>query len=427
MESSPPAPTPKWHRSFCRGIMLLAMAVAALTWAGLIPPMSKAVWRFDADLRDRLSLMLSPTPEREDLVFIGIDEECRQQSSISPAVRRQSRALTLMHRNGGNESLDRRVFAALIERLAQSGVRTIIFDILFLGPSGDPATDREFARVLKKHGSRIVLSELLNPQDDGSYQPVSSLAQLPELEHMPGTYPQLGYVNLWPDAQDGIVRHMLYQTTVGALRGGPPQDRQPVHQSLAAVAGHSFGAAIPRHANPRLRFAVSDATDASTDQEPSFAEAYAPRSLLGIFDPEHWRDDYQSGAFFRDKVVLVSTAAIADEDRHPIPGATIYGAQFHLQALACLLQDSFWIEPPRWVELASLLVMAAIGFILVLTLRHPLAIVLAMTSIAGGAFVACLALSEFAGFLFAGTPGLLGLLAVTITGTAARIITEPHS
>lgn len=422
MEPSPPTLPSKRIGSLTRGVMLLAMALVAVVWAGLIPPLSEPVHRFDAGLRDRLSLMLTPTAEREDLVFLGIDEQCRLQNSIPPSVRQRSRALTLLRQTEGNERLDRRVFVDLIEQLGQSGVRMIIFDVLFLGPSGNPATDEEFARVLKKYGSRIVLAELLNPQDNGTYQPVSSLAQLPHLDRMPGAYPQVGYVNLWPDAQDGIVRHMLYQTTVSGLSGGPQQDREPLHRSLAAVAGQSCGATIPDHANPRLRFAVSNQTESNKNGGSNLSAAYAPHSMVDLFVPERWRNQYENGNYFRNKIVLVSTAAMADRDRHPIPGATIFGAQFHLQALGCLLEDSFWIEAPQWLELATLLLLAAVGTLLVRALRHPLAIVLATLSLAGGAFVACLVACEFAGFLFAGTPGILGLMAVTFTGAMAKAV-----
>ena len=173
-------------------------------------------------------------------------------------------------------------------------------------------------------------------------------------------------------------------------------------------------------------FAVSKAIDEDNEATSNLSSAYAPRSLYRIFVPKHWRDDYQNGTWFRDKVVLISTATLSDEDRHPIPGATIFGAQFHLQALGCLLENSFWIEPPRWVELASLLLMAGVGTILVIALRHPFAIFLAMIALAGGSFIVCVALSESSGFLFAGTPGILGLLAVTITGATTRIITDPR-
>ena len=101
-----------------RAILLAGVVAAALLWAGLLPPLSGWVWKTDDVLRDKLSTILPAPKEREDLVFVGMDEEMRKQSGGDLSVVQQSRALTMMREEGGNVRLDRRVFAEVIDKLA---------------------------------------------------------------------------------------------------------------------------------------------------------------------------------------------------------------------------------------------------------------------------------------------------------------------
>ncbi|NIP95695.1 MAG: CHASE2 domain-containing protein [Akkermansiaceae bacterium] len=402
-------------RSMGRAVMWIGVVVAASLWAGLLPPASGWVQRLDLILCDELSKVLTPGREREDLVFLGIDEEDRKQGPDTVASR-ESRALALMRQQVGNERLDRRVYAELIEKLAASGAKFIIFDVLFLGSSGNPAADREFARALHRHHDRIVLSLLLQPMGDGTYQPVSSVEELPHLPQDPSRLPHEGYVNLWSDSEDEVVRRMVYRTTISELQNEEPLPGERVYESLSALTGRLLGAGIPGERSPRLRYAVS------TGDDPSFSAAYAPHSLRDVFVPEHWETRYGSGRYFRDKVVLVSTSTLRDGDYHPIPGAVIYGGQFHLQALGSLLDNGFWKRAPPWVNIVALFGMAGLAVVIGMALRHPVAILTAALALGGGFVVLCAFLSDSSGVLFAGTPGLLGLAVVTICAELGHLV-----
>ena len=401
------------RRSLGRAVMLVGLVLAALLWSGALGPLSAAVWRLDERLKDLVSMMASAPSERDDLVFLGIDEECRLQENVDPEVRAASRALTLMREAGGNEHLDRRVFAEVVDRLTAAGAGLVIFDILFVGSSGSVEADREFAGALRSHHERIMLSQFFRSLPDGRYEPVSSREQLPGIATDRHHWPHEGYVNFRSDA-DGVVRHMMYRTTLEELRSGERREGDPLFESLAAATGRLLGVDPPALHQPRLRFAVGTVPGADDSVEPSFAGAYAPRSLHTIFVPTEWSGTYQDGAYFRDKVVLISTSTNRDEDYHPIPGAVVYGGQFHLQALDALLADRFWRPAPAWVEMLTLLGMAAVALLLGLPLRHPVALLLASIALGGGLVVVCTWLSGLTGVLFAGTPGLLALVMVTL-------------
>ena len=401
-------------RSNGRAIMLIGVVLAVLVWGGMAGPLSNAVWRIDTTLQDRLSLILEPGTERDDLVFLGINESWRKE--LDQAGTAGLRALQLMSEEVGNHQLDRRVYAELIEKLAAAGAKVIVFDILFVGSSGNPQADREFAEALYRHRDKVVLSMMLRPSGDGFYEPVSSVRQLPLLSHKPGEVPHEGYVNLWPDAEDEVVRRMIYTTSLGELQSGEGVLSERVFESLATVTARVLGADVPEGRSPRLRFAVS------AGGESSYAAAYAPRSLHTVFVPDQWKDDYADGAFFRDKVVLISTSTKADGDYHRIPGATIFGGQFHLQALGSWLDESYWERAPQWVDMVALLAMAALAVLIGIALRNPLAIFFCALALAGGFVVVCGWISSLSGVLFAGTPGLLGLGLVTLCAEIGQFV-----
>lgn len=403
-------------RSKGRAVMLVGVVLSALAWAGMVPGLSEWVWKVDGTLQDELSLVLPAPAARQDLVFVGMDEESRRFGSVSPEVVAQSRALTLLQQPVGNERLDRRIYVDLIDRLMSAGARMVIFDVLFVGSSGNPEADLEFARALERHHDRIVLSKFLNQRADGSYEIISSRQQLPLVGRDPSRLPHEGYVNLWPDAEDHLVRRMDYTIALGELESGVRRPGEPALESLSALTGRLLGAELPAERAPRLRYAVAEGP------QETIAAAYAPHSLSGLFVPEVWEDQYGGGSYFKDKVVLLSTATLRDEDHHPIPGGVIYGGQFHLQALGSLLDDHFWRSAPAWVNIGSLLGMAVLAVVIGIAVRHPLAILLASLSIGGGFLVLCAWLSGLTGVLFAGTPGLLSLVLVTICAELGHLV-----
>lgn len=398
------------RRSVGRALMLVGVALAAAIWVGMVPGVSEGVWQVDQKLRDRLSLMLEPTKVREDLVFVGMDEEWRNEAEVSAADLEASEALRLMSGDVGNHQLDRRVCAELIEKLSAAGARAIIFDILFMGSSGNAEADRAFAEALNRHHEKVVLSMMFRPRGDGGYQRLSSVWELPGLDEE--TRPHEGYVNLWPDGEDGVVRRMVYTTTESELLGREPEEGEPVYESLSGLTGRLMGAEVSA-GNPRIRYAAAEGE--------SFSEAYAPLPLHSVFVPGRWAGEYGGGAFFKDKVVLVSTSTMADGDRHPIPGAVIFGGQFHLQALGSLLEGGFWKNAPQWVEVLALLVMAGLAVMIGLAVRNPLAILLAALALGGGFVVVCATLSGMTGVLFAGTPGLVGLVTVVVFAEVGQL------
>ncbi|NNM30786.1 MAG: CHASE2 domain-containing protein, partial [Akkermansiaceae bacterium] len=153
-------------------------------------------------------------------------------------------------------------------------------------------------------------------------------------------------------------------------------------------------------------------------------DSYEPRSLYELFVPDLWQMRYGGGDGLAGKVVLVGPTAPRFQDNHRTPSGHLLGPQLHLQALGCLLEDSFWKEPPPWAEWALLAGLALAGMVLVRMVRNPVALLGAVLALAAALVLGCGVLADRTGVLFTGFPGLLALLGVTISGGAVEFFVE---
>ena len=54
---------------------------------------------------------------------------------------------------------DRSLHARFLERLTREGSRAVVFDILFSGPSRDPAADERLARAVRENGKVVLAAD----------------------------------------------------------------------------------------------------------------------------------------------------------------------------------------------------------------------------------------------------------------------------
>ena len=129
--------TPKQRIGFSARARILTASVAtllaALLWGGWGLRLSKVAHDFEKRSQDRMRNQLEPTPEREDFVFLGVDDPTGDLSALEPEEIERSEALQAM-------SLpypwNRRVWAEVTRRLGEADARLILIDIYFPGPSG---------------------------------------------------------------------------------------------------------------------------------------------------------------------------------------------------------------------------------------------------------------------------------------------------
>jgi adenylate cyclase len=117
------------------------------------------------------------------------------------------------------------------------------------------------------------------------------------------------------------------------------------------------------------------------------APAFPTYSLINIFDPHLWETNFQNGAYFRDKIVLVGPTATIFHDVQPTPAGVITGAELHLEAVNALLNHDFLTPFSSGVAVSIVLAAALItlllaAFIHSIGLRFGLALVVAAVYVA---------------------------------------------
>jgi adenylate cyclase len=310
-------------------------------------------------LRDAITRAGRTTPANPDLVFLAIDresvsleegEDIEQLYGLRDADSMEARGLRLMSKVW---PWPREVYALILERLVNAGAKVVLFDLLFpTHTDGDEPFRLALDRFAKKTliGSNFVSSSGENfAQNRTSHtRPVDSL--------IPATVPmddRIAYVNLWPD-DDGVVRSARFQITFGQISGEPPTAQSERFLSLAARGLQKAGFAdrIPEGPAPSLIRFTGPAR-----------EGFRPHSIFEIFVPEYWRRNYQSGEFFRDKIVVVGAEGNWQHDELATPFGSMPGPELHLNAINAALHGEFIDEfSPRGVAIFALLAGAvAIG------------------------------------------------------------------
>jgi adenylate cyclase len=291
-----------------------------------------------------------PCPLDNRLVFVGIDSASRAQTAqdlelFSDVPPDSLRALTLMT---ARWPWSYEVYALLCERLLGAGkARAVIFDILMWQP--DPG-DKAFRDVLQKFPNAIVLASDYNRQTVG--QGRTALAwTLPSMTLLPDASPDhraIGYVSLWPDF-DGKIRRALYQGTLEHLAGDlqPREGIKGASSSLALRAAEKLGAVeLSQPFQPHLfRYTGPPGT-------------FPVIPLFEIF--AFWESNFENGARFRDKVVVVGDSWTMIHDEHPTPLGLMPGPEIHLNAINALLHQAFLQELPSWTGYL-LMALAVVG------------------------------------------------------------------
>ncbi|MGA0606551.1 CHASE2 domain-containing protein [Phenylobacterium sp. VNQ135] len=194
----------------------------------------------------------------------------------------------------------RAVHARLLDRLADSGVKAVGYDVLFLEPAPDPADDAALARSLARTG-RVCLPVMFDlPGPNG--QAFATRAPPPELRR----HARLGHVDMVFDA-DGLSRRAVLYEGDGVRRlphlveclrlagTGAPPGRSPLPDGATA-------AAFVREGTMLIPFAAAG----------GFRTVSAASVIAG---------EVPDG-FLRGKLVLVGATAAGLDDRHSTPLST---------------------------------------------------------------------------------------------------------
>ncbi len=398
-------PKPGTARS--RPALVAFLGGLVLTLFTLVEPVSESLRGIDRRMGDRALFHGAGPPERQDLVFLGIDEESLTLQGLDPQLIESNRNLTRM---AARFPWDRRVHADAIEKLLHSGARLVVLDLVLAEPS-DPAADAALADVISRYPGRIILASVFTPL---SVEGDGFMLVEPEFLRI-GSPPAIGFVNFRPD-DDGVIREVHYSSTLSYENNQATILGETRFPSLAGATLEALGKSPPVSAEPRF----------STAGTKGAAGVYSPLSIRSLFIPDDWEKRYGSGHFFRDKIIVIGPAAARFQDNHQTPIGLLLGPQLHLQAVAAGLENDFvtrHLENPRsvfWLALAGSFAAAALMFLI----TRPLLVVAGSVAAIAICYATAFALARFDSTWIGLTPFASTLFFGSVSGQSYDLLRE---
>src|SRR5437773_177669 len=172
----------------------------------------------------------------------------------------------------------------------------------------------------------------------------------------------------------------------------------------------------PNDGDPALHAALDRYHDkvvlgANFDMENAVVQATTPHRLYEVFDPKLWQANYDNGAFFKDKIVMVGPSAQVLHDVVDTPiSPTTLGPELHLQAMAAALAHEFLRPTPRKVGLTLVAAAGLIACSLVALVRKPLICLGALVAITAAYLGMARLLYDKTGLLLLTVPVLTALV-----------------
>ncbi len=321
----------------------LASTLLVYAWTGTFKPFVK--WENDA-INFRLTHG-RVTPVNTNIAFIGIDKPSYSGDFFDEAYLKKQTPddQYFMQLLRGNYPWTREIWAALIEKVMGAGAKGVILDIVF---ATEGVGDAEFKAAIKKYSPNVVIgcaieenveqvsfatpnASIIDPDDFGS-----------TLEDL-----HVGFVTIDREP-DGKVKRGRYVFTMADIYRKllPPAMADQVggddvilkSLSARAIDALGLGANLPPLSHqPLIRYTGP----------PN--EMFKQISLKRLFDPREWESQFDSGKFFKDKIVLVGPTANLFHDIHPTPWdypheSMMLGPEIHINFLNAAIHNEFISE-----------------------------------------------------------------------------------
>jgi adenylate cyclase len=335
---------------------LLTLVVAWLQWAGFLP-----LERVELAIQDGLAHVGQRAPADPRIVFLAVDSasasldrdaDLAQLWDLEKASAEERRALDLM---ANHWPWSREVHGLVLDRLVNAGALAVAFDFTFPKPSPN---DDAFRAALDRHRDRVVVAGNLTEDSGLDLEGGLPSFNAPSPSLLPETSPRdprIGYDNFRMDP-DGVIRRANYRW---ALEHGVWTGDEEHSIAARTLARAGLAGKIPADRDlHRMRLAGPPGT-------------FPARSIFEIFVPEFWERNYQGGAFFRGKIVIIGAAGNWQHDEHRTPFELMPGAELHLNAMNAALHDAFVGEASRPAQALLVVIAAAVAAFARRGLRRP--------------------------------------------------------
>lgn len=307
--------------------------------------------------RDAINRGGRTAPPNPSLAFLAIDvasvnldeSDIDDFFNLAGNESKEVRALRLMTEG---YPWPREVYALVLERLVEAGARVVVFDLTFPGPSeADPA----FRSALDRYAGQVVIGS--NFVDGTLTRPADTL-----IEQTSPIDDRIGYANFWSD-DDEVVRRARFHATFEQVRDMKIKPDSERFSSIAAAALRKagFDKDVPADTDDHaIRFTAAP------------RQGFPPTSLYKIFVPTYWKQNFQSGAFFNGKIVIIGAEGNWLHDEHPTPFGNMPGAELHLNAINAALHHEFLSELPPVGRIGCCAIAGILAILLASGIRMPL-------------------------------------------------------
>jgi adenylate cyclase len=345
---------------------LLAFGLTQINWVTDSDPWQK--WQ--GELIDRRYGNRAAKPAHPDIKLVGLANSTISMDELAPEEIAASPTLQLMQQPW---PWDRRVYAAVLEKLMAAGAKVVVFDFVFAAQTDG---DGVFAQALQKYKDHVVIGSQFSSEDENGETFQKYTSPNPQLL-LPGTDHIVGMVNLWADP-DGVERRGRYRTSIERetpqLRkyAGTRYPDNLIHMSALAVEKFTGHVDTPPY----------DRNNYIDFRGP--AGTYDALPLEKMFVEKLWQaPPFNGGSIFRDKIVVVGPMAEIFHDVHLTPFGEMPGPEVQAQMMATLLDNSSLGEPAPIFDAVLTLLMLALTLAICLWIQHALlkALLLAGTAV----------------------------------------------
>jgi len=356
---------------------------------------NSTLWqKADGALIDRRYLLRSQRPPDPNIKLVGLETSSFQLDALAPEEIAASPILQLMQQPW---PWDRRIYAAILDKLMDAGAKVVMFDFVFASKTDG---DDDFAKALQKYKDRVAIGELFNPEETANSQSVNELSikVTPPNSRLllSGTKSIVGLVNQWPDP-DQVVRRVKYHTSLErekleqhdpnlnpniaeVLQKMVNDGEVPEMQHIATLVGKKYTGQDLTPPDDNLHYIDFQGA----------AGTYEPLRVENMFVDELWTNPpFNSGMTFSNKIVIVGPIAEIFHDIHPTPFGEMPGPELQAQIIAALLRGSWMTGVAYLVNITLTLVMMWLALEICLRIKNALFKVIVLFAATAAFLIGC--------------------------------------
>jgi len=312
-----------------------------------------------------------------NIALVGLETSSFQLDALSTNEIAASPTLQLMQQPW---PWDRRVYAAVLDKLMDAGAKVVMFDFVFASQTDG---DDEFAKELLKYKDHVVVGELFAPEENeaNSQENAATIKLTGPNDRLllPGTESIVGMVNQWTDS-DQTVRRVKYRTSLEreTLEQSdfpvPPIEAKELQNMIATgdVTKMTHISVLAAEKYLRRDYSPGDEGFHYIDfQGPK--GTYQPLQVENMFVDELWKaPPFSGGLAFSNKVVIVGPIAEIFHDVHTTPFGAMPGPELQAQILAALLDRSWLSGTSSTMNLVITLLMLWLGLEICLRIKNAI-------------------------------------------------------